>query len=104
MKKRKFTAGGPDVTECGLGCWQLGGGWGNPWDDEIAKKILVASYNAGVRFFDTADVYGDGNGESERSISTFLKKHSDIFVATKLWTQRYLSRRLHPRWKVTTAG
>lgn len=82
MKQRKLTSYGPYVTECGLGCWQLGGGWGNPWDDNIAQKILRSSHDSGVRFFDTADVYGDG--ESERSIGAFLKDYPDSFVATKL--------------------
>lgn len=69
-------------TEIGLGCWQLGGGWGKPWNDDVAQEILQAAYDSGTRFIDTADVYGDG--ESERSIGRFLKSHSDCFVATKL--------------------
>lgn len=69
-------------TEIGLGCWQLGGGWGKPWNDDVAQEILRAAYDSGTRFIDTADVYG--NGDSERSIGRFLKSHSDCFVATKL--------------------
>ncbi|MDG5767561.1 aldo/keto reductase [Balneolales bacterium ANBcel1] len=84
MKKRNLSQNGPEITECGLGCWQLGGGWGQPWDDAVAQDILETSYQEGVRFFDTADVYGDGNGESESSIGRFLKKRPDVFVATKL--------------------
>lgn len=69
-------------TEVGLGCWQLGGGWGKPWNDHTAQEILQAAYESGIRFIDTADVYG--GGASERSVGTFLKKHRDCFVATKL--------------------
>lgn len=36
----------------------------------------------GVRFFDTANVYGDG--ESELLLGRFRKTHPDIFIATKL--------------------
>jgi aryl-alcohol dehydrogenase-like predicted oxidoreductase len=82
MKKRKLGPEGLEVTECGLGCWQLGGGWGNPWDDVIAQEILTAAYSSGVRFFDTADGYG--NGESERSLGRFRQTHPDILIATKL--------------------
>ncbi|MBD3346562.1 MAG: aldo/keto reductase [Chitinivibrionales bacterium] len=82
MKTGKLGTHGPKITECGLGCWQLGGGWGNPWDNAVAQEILTASYDSGVRFFDTADVYG--NGESERSVGMFRKSHPDIIVATKL--------------------
>jgi aryl-alcohol dehydrogenase-like predicted oxidoreductase len=82
VKSRKLGAEGLEVTECGLGCWQLGGGWGNPWDDAIAQETLGAAYAAGTRFFDTADGYG--NGESERSLGRFRQTHPDIVIATKL--------------------
>ena len=82
MNTRNLSSQGPEITESGLGCWQLGGGWGNPWDDDIAQEILTAAYDAGVRFFDTANVYGDG--ESELSLGRFRETHPDIFIATKL--------------------
>jgi aryl-alcohol dehydrogenase-like predicted oxidoreductase len=66
----------------GLGTWQLGADWGDV-DQEDAFAVLEAAYDDGVRFFDTADVYGDG--QSERTIGTFLKTHGihDVFVSTK---------------------
>lgn len=70
------------VPEIGLGCWQLGGGWRDDWNNEIAQQTLENAYQAGVRFIDTADVYGDG--ASERSIGEFLQRRRDVFVATKL--------------------
>lgn len=69
-------------TEIGLGCWQLGGGWGKPWNDDTAQEILQTAYDCGTQFIDTADVYGDG--ASERSVGRFVKNHPDCFVATKL--------------------
>ena len=84
MKTRKLGIRGPEVTECALGCWQLGGGWGNPWDNAIARDTLDTAYGSGIRFFDTADVYGDGNGESEKSLGAFREQHPDILIATKL--------------------
>ena len=67
----------------GLGCWQLGADWGDVADD-VAMQILHAAADAGVTFFDTADVYGDGR--SEKFIARFLKERKDdnIFVATKV--------------------
>lgn len=82
MKTRELGSSGLQVTECGLGCWQLGGGWGKPWDDETAQEILAAAHGRGVSFFDTADGYG--GGESERSVGRFLRSHHDVTVATKL--------------------
>ncbi|MBT5169507.1 MAG: aldo/keto reductase, partial [Opitutales bacterium] len=71
------------VSEVGLGCWQLGGDWGHV-DDETALAILRASYDSGVTFFDTADVYG--GGRSERIVGQFLKLIGGDapFVATKV--------------------
>lgn len=82
MKTRALGNQGQQATEVGLGCWQIGGGWGAPWSDDIAQETLRAAYNTGVRFFDTADGYGDG--ESERSVGRFRQSQPDIFVATKL--------------------
>ncbi len=84
MHSRQFGHDGLAVPEIGLGCWQLGGGWGNDWDDAIAQRTLATAYDAGVRFIDTADVYRDG--ASERSIGKFLATHRDpsLVVATKL--------------------
>ncbi len=66
----------------GLGCWQLGGDWAKQLDDAAAHDLLTAAVDAGVRFFDTADVYGDGR--SERLIGEFLRKQDkEITVATK---------------------
>lgn len=82
MKNRQLGPAGLQVTECGLGCWQIGGGWGNPWDNDTAQQILLAAYEAGIRFFDTADGYG--GGESERSLGRFKQTHPDVVIATKL--------------------
>jgi aryl-alcohol dehydrogenase-like predicted oxidoreductase len=82
METRELGRDGLTVTEVGLGCWQLGGGWGNPWDDAIAQQILETAYASGIRSFDTADGYG--GGESERSLGRFLPTHPEITIATKL--------------------
>ena len=83
MNAHKFGKTGIRVSEMGLGCWQLGGvDWGD-LDDRIAPEILSAAVDAGVDFFDTADVYG--NGRSETLIGRFLREcRPKVFVATKL--------------------
>jgi aryl-alcohol dehydrogenase-like predicted oxidoreductase len=72
-----------DVSPISLGTWQLGGDWGSV-DSADAAAVLDAAAQAGVTFFDTADVYGDGR--SERAIGDYLTKHPDaeISVATKM--------------------
>ncbi|MFC6726661.1 aldo/keto reductase, partial [Halobium palmae] len=50
---------GDDVTEIGLGTWQIGGSWGDVSEEE-GRDAVRAALDAGVDFLDTADVYGDG--------------------------------------------
>ena len=85
MKLRSFpcSTSSLPISEIGLGCWQLGGSDWGAIDDDKAFEILEAAIDAGINFFDTADVYGAGR--SEELIGRFLKKSSSrIFVATKL--------------------
>lgn len=82
MKQRQLGNNGFNVSEVGLGCWQLGADWGTEIDKTKAFDILDEAVNNGINFFDTADVYGDGR--SETLIGDFLKKTShDVKVATK---------------------
>jgi aryl-alcohol dehydrogenase-like predicted oxidoreductase len=81
MNYRSFR--GTNISEVGLGTWQLGSAdWGAVNDDE-AFAILKKFTDAGGNFIDTADVYG--MGISEKVIGRFLKTiDKEIFVATKL--------------------
>lgn len=85
MKYRFFPALQREVSEIGLGTWQLGGTeWGDVPEDQ-ALATLSAAADAGVNFFDTADIYG--LGRSETLIGQFLRSRSDrdrFVVATKL--------------------
>jgi len=81
MQYRSFR--GTNISEVGLGTWQLGSAdWGAVNEDE-AFSILNSFVEAGGNFIDTADVYG--MGISEQVIGRFLKTtEKEIFVATKL--------------------
>ena len=81
MKYRKFSDLGWNVSEIGLGCWEIGGSWGDVSEHD-AREILKKALEKGVNFFDTADVYGDGR--SEKFLGEFIKSTSEkIFVTTK---------------------
>lgn len=82
MKKRRLGKSGYDVSEIGLGCWQLGGDFG-PVGDETARRILAQAADQGIDFWDTADVYG--GGLSEERIAAFLdQRPAPVTVATKV--------------------
>ncbi|UDY23642.1 aldo/keto reductase [Nocardioides sp. Kera G14] len=84
MQTRTLGRTGRPVSVIGLGTWQLSGSdWGDV-DEKDALALLQASYDAGVTFFDTADVYGDGRSES--LVGTWLRHNpeSGVTVATKM--------------------
>lgn len=72
-----------DLSVVGQGCWQLGADWGSVSESD-AMTVLHSAFEAGVTFFDTADVYGDGR--SEKLVGALLREHSDknITVFTKM--------------------
>ncbi|OMP30009.1 aldo/keto reductase [Mangrovimonas sp. DI 80] len=82
MKTRHLGKNGFEVSEIGLGTWQIGADWGKQFSTDKALDILNTAVQNGITFFDTADVYG--NGQSESFIGEFLKQtNKDIKVATK---------------------
>lgn len=83
MEQRTLGRTGRPVSVVGLGTWQLGADWGEVSEAD-ARAVLEASAEAGVTFYDTADVYGDGR--SERIVGAFVADHADagFTVATKM--------------------
>ena len=69
------------VSELSFGTWAIGGAWGKTNDQE-SLKALQRAIEAGVNFFDTADVYGDGHSEELLAKAT-KGKESDIHIASK---------------------
>ena len=81
MNCRQLGRTGWKVSEISFGAWAIGGAWGAV-DDKDSLAALHVALDAGVNFFDTADVYGDGR--SERLLAKLKKERSDKFyIATK---------------------
>jgi aryl-alcohol dehydrogenase-like predicted oxidoreductase len=67
------------ASRVGLGCNNFGG----RVDLEGTRAVVDAALDAGVTFFDTAEIYGDGGG-SERFLGEVLEGHRDeVVLATK---------------------
>ena len=81
MEQREIARLGRGVSVVGLGTWQLGADWGDV-SAEAADDVLETAVDAGVTFFDTADVYGDGR--SETFCGRLHGRHPDVLVATKM--------------------
>ncbi len=82
MKLRPFGDTGMNVSEIGLGAWQLANpDWGVN-DKSEALRIVQKSLEAGCNFFDTAPGYG--GGRSEELLGEGLKSvRKDVIVCTK---------------------
>ena len=83
MKKRKLGNSDLFVTELGLGCMSIG------TEEKKARKIIEASLEEGINYFDTADLYDFG--KNEKIVGTALKEvREHVIIATKVgnrWSQ-----------------
>lgn len=90
MKFRTLGKTGWNVSAVGMGCWGLGGQFGEI-SEQQAIGTLDAAFDAGCNFFDTADQYGVEPGTSEMFIGKWLKERRDkVCIATKVgnWAGR----------------
>src|SRR5258705_889148 len=90
MQNRKFGNTDLLISEIGFGAWAIGGGamigktaigWGEA-NDDTSVKAIHASIDAGINFFDTADIYGLGH--SEELLGKTIGKKNNIIIATKV--------------------
>jgi aryl-alcohol dehydrogenase-like predicted oxidoreductase len=82
MKYRQLGRTGLQISEIGFGAWGIGKTSWIGADDQTSVRALMAARDAGVNFFDTALVYG--NGHSERLLSRIFGKAPDIIIASKV--------------------
>lgn len=89
MQYRKFGNTDLLVSEIGFGAWAIGGGamigntaigWGDA-DDSISVEAIYSALDAGINFFDTADIYGLGH--SEELLGKSIGNRKEIIIATK---------------------
>ncbi|GJH40051.1 aldehyde oxidase [Capnocytophaga sp. HP1101] len=80
FKKRKL--GSLEVTELGFGCMNIAWAYGPSTPRPEAVKLIRAAYEAGIRFFDTAEIYGPFY--SEEVVGEALKAvRNNAVIATK---------------------
>lgn len=81
MNTRKL--GNLEVTELGFGCMNIAWAYGNAPDKEDSIKLIRKAYEEGVRFFDTAEIYGPHI--SERITGEALKPwRNEVVIASKI--------------------
>ena len=92
LNTRALGKSGIEVTEIGMGLWAAGGDQWGPTDDRTVLDAIDYALDAGVNFFDTADVYGSGH--SEELLGQAMHGRRDRFVvATKIGWRNFDSAR-----------
>ncbi len=90
---RSIKVEGLDIpwTALTLGCLQIAPSerWGNLCSAEEADRVVKTALEGGIKAFDTAEGYGDG--ESERRLGKALGSHkNDVLVISKIWPDAQL--------------
>lgn len=89
MRYTTLGSTGTEVSELCFGTWRFGKESGDVVETgrDEAHELLDAAWDAGINFIDTANVYGDPNGTSERWIGEWLADHDreDLVIASKVY-------------------
>jgi aryl-alcohol dehydrogenase-like predicted oxidoreductase len=64
MKYRRIGTTDVTVSEVGFGVWTVSTTWWGITDEAFGVRLLQQAFDAGITFFDTADTYGNGLGET----------------------------------------
>jgi aryl-alcohol dehydrogenase-like predicted oxidoreductase len=83
MKYRRL--GGTDiaVSEVGFGVWTVSTGWWGEVDDDRSVRLLREARERGINYFDTADTYGSGKGETLLA-DAFGHMRDEVVISTKI--------------------
>jgi aryl-alcohol dehydrogenase-like predicted oxidoreductase len=81
MEYRQFGQTGIQISSIGVGCWEIGGGYGSIEETEFIAAVNRA-LDLGVNCFDTAEAYGFG--ASEKSLAKALgSRRKEAVITTK---------------------
>ena len=90
MRYEKLGKTGLEVSVITLGCMSFGesGGRGRPWtlDEAACRDIVRQALDAGINFFDTANVYSVGRSEeiTGQALKDFVPR-DEVVLATKVF-------------------
>ena len=96
MRQRRIGTTDVMVSEVGFGVWTVSTSWWGITDETIGVRLLQQAFDRGITFFDTADTYGNGLGETILAKALGAQR-SRITIGTKFGYDFYhaTSRRGH---------
>ena len=95
MQYRALGDTGLTVSAVGFGVWTVSTTMWGIEDDAVGLHLLRRAFDLGVTFYDTADVYGDGKGETLLA-DALGNRRDEITIATKFGYDFYTTPGLQP--------
>jgi aryl-alcohol dehydrogenase-like predicted oxidoreductase len=83
MKYRNLGNTDIAVSEVGFGVWTVSTGWWGEVVDDRSVRLLRQAQERGINYFDTADTYGSGKGETLLA-DAFGHMRESIVISTKI--------------------
>src|SRR5918998_5442551 len=83
MRYRRLGDTGIRVSEVGFGVWTVSTGWWGEVDTESSVRLLRCAFEKGINYFDTADTYGSGLGETLLA-DAFGGMRDRVVISTKI--------------------
>src|ERR1700739_2622466 len=84
MRYRKLGSSDLEVSEISLGSWLT---YAGGIEAEQTRACTDAAFDAGINFFDTANVYGRGAAETAWGEILLTRPRDSYVLATKVWGQ-----------------
>ena len=84
MNYRRLGSSGLKVSELSFGSWIT---YGNQLKGEVARECMAAAYDAGVNFFDNAEIYARGGSETimGEALQALRWRRASYIVSTKFY-------------------
>jgi len=84
MNYRRLGRSGLEVSELSFGSWVT---YGNQLGESTARECMAAAFDAGVNFFDNAEVYAKGESETimGEALKRLARRRSSYIVSTKFY-------------------
>jgi aryl-alcohol dehydrogenase-like predicted oxidoreductase len=83
MRYRRLGDTNIEVSEIGFGVWTVSTGWWGEVDNQRSVQLLRRAYEKGINYFDTADTYGSGLGETLLA-DAFGHMRDQVVISTKI--------------------
>ncbi len=83
MKYRNLGDTDISVSEVGFGVWTVSTGWWGEVVDDRSVRLLRQAHERGINYFDTADTYGSGKGETLLA-DAFGHMRDEVVISTKI--------------------